>query len=142
MDERDRMILRALLEDSRMPYVRLAKMLKITEAAVRKRVRNLEDAGVISKFTIRVDPGTLGFESVAIIGVDTRSDALVRVQSAVRRIRGVRYTSLSSGDHMLLFGIWCRDNDELRSVVARVKSMEGVTKVCPAVLLKNVEYCE
>lgn len=142
MDERDRIIVEALMEDSRMPYVRLAKMLGITEAAVRKRVRNLQDAGIISKFTIRVDPSILGFDSVAVIGIDTKADALVSVQSAVRRMKGVRYTSLSSGDHMLLFGVWCRDQGELQSVISRVKSMKGVTRVCPAVLLKNVEYCE
>ena len=142
MDARDRVIVEALLEDSRTPYAQLARRLRITEAAVRKRVRNLEAAGVISKFTIRVDPSILGFESVAVIGIDTRPDSLVSVQSAVRRMRGVRYTSLSSGDHMLLFGVWCHNNEELRHMISRVKSMKGVTRVCPAVLLKNVEYCE
>lgn len=142
MDERDRKIVDTLLEDSRTPYVELAKMLGITEAAVRKRVRNLEEAGIISKFTIRVDPSILGFDSVAIIGIDTVPDALIGVQEAVRKMKGVRYTSLSAGDHMLLFGVWCRNNSELRSLISKVKGMGGVTKVCPAVLLKNVEYCE
>ncbi len=142
MDERDRIIVEALIEDSRTPYVELAKMLRITEAAVRKRVRNLEDSGIISKFTIRVDPSVLGYSSVAIIGIDTKPDALIWVQATVKRMKGVRYTSLSSGDHMLMFGVWCHDQNELRSVISRVKKMDGVTKVCPAVLLKNVEYCE
>jgi Lrp/AsnC family transcriptional regulator, regulator for asnA, asnC and gidA len=142
MDGRDKAIIEALIEDSRTPYVELARKLKITEAAIRKRVRNLQETGIISKFTIRVDPSLIGFESVAIIGIDARPDALVGVQSAVRRMKGVRYTSLASGDHMLLFGVWCHDQVELRAVISKVKKMKGVTKVCPAVLLKNVEYCE
>lgn len=142
MDERNKIIIGALLENSRVPFVSLAKKLKITEAAVRKRVRNLHEAGTISKFTIRVDPSVLGFESVAIIGLDTRPDSIVSVQESVRKIKGVRYTSLSSGDHMLLFGVWCRDRKELQAIISKVKAMGGVTKVCPAVLLKSVEYCE
>lgn len=142
MDERDMLIVEALLENSRTSYVKLAQMLGITEAAVRKRVRNLQGSGIISKFTIRVDPSILGYNSVAVIGIDAEPDALVSVQASVRKMKGVRYTSLSSGDHMLLFGVWCRNQDELRSVISKVKAMGGVTKVCPAVLLKNVEYCE
>ncbi len=142
MDERDRLIVEALMEDSRTPYVKLAKELRISEAAVRKRVRNLQEAGIISKFTIRVDPSILGYDSVAVIGIDAEPDALVSVQASVRRMKGVRYTSLSSGDHMLLFGVWCKGKEELKSVISRVKAMKGVTKVCPAILLKNVEYCE
>jgi Lrp/AsnC family transcriptional regulator for asnA, asnC and gidA len=142
MDERDTAIIEALLEDSRTSHVELAKRLKISEAAVRKRVRNLEESGVISKFTIRVDPAVLGYDSVAIIGVDTRPESLIGVQETLGKMKGVRYTSLSSGDHMLLFGVWCRTNAELNSLISRIKKMDGVTKVCPAVLLKNVEYCD
>src|SRR4030042_1198369 len=99
MDERDKAIIGSFLEDARTPYSSLARKLGISEAAVRKRVRNLEDAGIISKYTIRVDPGVLGYEAIAIIGIDTEPDALVRVQEKVRSMKGVRYTSLSSGDH-------------------------------------------
>ncbi|MEW6748615.1 MAG: Lrp/AsnC family transcriptional regulator [Candidatus Micrarchaeota archaeon] len=142
MDKRDRTIIGALMEDARAPYSSMARRLGISEAAVRKRVRNLEEAGIISKYTIRVDPGALGYGAIAIIGIDTEPDALVRVQEKVRAIKGVRYTSLSSGDHMLLFGVWCRDMKELESLIAKAKSLPGVTKICPAVMLKSVEYCE
>lgn len=142
MDKRDLVIVESLLEDARMPYSALARELGISEAAVRKRVRNLESAGIIAKYTIRVDPGALGYDAIAIIGIDTEPDALVHVREKIRAMKGVRYTSLSSGDHMLLFGIWCKDMKELQSVITKAKSLPGVTKICPAVMLKSVEYCE
>jgi Lrp/AsnC family transcriptional regulator for asnA, asnC and gidA len=142
MDKRDGVIVEALLEDSRTSYSSLAKKLSISEAAIRKRVRNLEDAGVIKKYTLRVDPSVLGYDAVAVIGIDTEPDALVGVQETVRKMKGVRYTSLSSGDHMLLFGVWCRDRPELQAMIKRVKSLKGVVKVCPAIMLKGVEYCD
>ena len=142
MDERDKRILSVLLADARTTYSALAKTLSISEAAIRKRVRNLETSGVIQRYTLHVDPSALGFDACAIIGIDTDPDALARVQGEVRRLKGVRYTSLSSGDHMLVFGAWCKDMPELRRMVSHVKSLRGVKKVCPAIMQKSLEYCD
>lgn len=138
MDERDEAILNALIADSRTSYVELAKRLRITEAAVRKRVRNLEELGIIQHFTIRVDPSILGYNSVAIIGIDTDPGFLPEIYEALRRMRNVKYASLSSGDHMLMFEAWCKTQKELSALISHIKKMRGVTKVCPAILLRNV----
>jgi len=137
MDERDEIILNALIADSRTSFVELAKRLRITEAAVRKRVKNLEENGIIQHFTVKVDPSILGYNSVAIIGIDTDSGFLPEIYGALRRMRNVKYASLSSGDHMLMFEAWCRDQKELSSLISHIKKMRGVTKVCPAILLRN-----
>lgn len=137
MDERDLIILRELVRNARVSYVELSEKLGITEAAVRKRVKKLEETGVIRGFTANVDPSILGFNSVAIIGLDTRPDSLMSAVEYIRTIKNVRYVALSSGDHMIMFEIWCKDQHELSHVVDKVKKLDGVTKVCPAVLLKS-----
>jgi len=137
MDERDATILNALIADSRTSFVELAKRLRITEAAVRKRVKNLEQSGIIQHFTVRVDPSVLGYNSVAIVGIDADSGFLPEIYGALRRMRNVKYVSLSSGEHMLMFEAWCRNQKELSTLISNIKKMQGVTKVCPAILLKN-----
>lgn len=137
MDERDRTILHALIRDSRTSYVELARRLHITEAAVRKRVRHLEEGGVIQHFTIRVDPAALGYGAVAIIGLDAEPSALAETYESLRTLKNVKYVSLSSGDHMLMFEAWCKNQKELKWLVSSLKKMPGVTKICPAVLLSN-----
>jgi len=137
MDERDEIILNALIADSRTSFVELAKRLHITEAAVRKRVKNLEESGIIQHFTVRVDPSVLGYNSVAIVGIDADSGFLPEIYGALRRMRSVKYVSLSSGDHMLMFEAWCRNQKELSTLISHIKKMRGVTKVCPAILLRN-----
>lgn len=137
MDERDEFILHVLIEDSRTPYAQIAKRLKITEAAVRKRVKNLEESGIIQHFTVKVDPTVLGYNSVAIIGIDTDPGFLPEIYEALRRMRGIKYVSLSSGDHMLMFEAWCKNQKELNALISHIKKMRGVTKVCPAILLRN-----
>ncbi len=140
MDERDTEILKALVKNARISYVSLSKKLKITEAAVRKRVKKLEQKGFVKGFTTIVDPEILGYGAVAVIGVDTKPDSLMASFVALKGFKGIKYISLSSGDHMVMFEAWCKDQGELSHLISKVKDMEGVTKVCPAVLLKGKEF--
>jgi len=142
MDRRDLEILDVLVKNARTSYAELARRLGITEAAVRKRVRRLEEEGAVQRYTAVVEPALLGFAAVAIVGVDTEPDALLRVHDALKRIRGVRYSALSSGDHDIIFEIWCRDSRELRKATEEVRRMPGVRRVCPAVFIKRREMAE
>ena len=56
LDEKDKRILEMLLEDSRRPYHEIANDLKVnlSESTVRKRVKKLQDGGIIEKFTIKI----------------------------------------------------------------------------------------
>ncbi len=140
MDERDVEILKALVKNARTSYVELSKKLGITEAAVRKRVKKLEHRGDIKGFTAIVDPALLGYKAVAVIGVDARPDALMAAFELLKAFKGVRHISLSSGDHMILSEVWCKDQAELSQLITKVKGMEGITKVCPAILLTSKEF--
>ena len=64
VDETDRAILSALRENSRQPYVDLAKTVGVSERTIRTRVRRLEEDGVIRSYTIRekgIGRNTLGW---------------------------------------------------------------------------------
>ena len=52
-DETDRAILTALRENSRQPYVDLAKTVGVSERTIRTRVRRLEEESIIRGYTIR-----------------------------------------------------------------------------------------
>lgn len=56
LDENDKRILEMLFEDSRRTYKEIADDPKVnlTESSVRKRVKKLQEGGIIEKFTIKV----------------------------------------------------------------------------------------
>ena len=54
MDEIDLKILEILKVNSRTKYVEMAKMVNLTEGAVRRRVKIMHEEGVIRKFTIEM----------------------------------------------------------------------------------------
>ncbi len=56
LDENDKRILEMLFEDSRRTYKEIADdpNVNLTESSVRKRVKKLQEGGIIEKFTIKV----------------------------------------------------------------------------------------
>jgi len=53
-DNTDQKIIEYLKEDSRESFVDIGKKLKLSESAVRRRVKNLVGNGTIKKFTLRL----------------------------------------------------------------------------------------
>ena len=135
----EKKLLEILEENARLPFVRIAEKLGVSEAAVRKKVASLEKKGVIKKYTIEIDPKKLGFEIVSLIGIDTIPEKFVSVLDELVRRREVKHLYSASGDHMILIESWFGNSKELREFVKKLESMEGVTKVCPAIILEKIK---
>jgi len=60
LDEKDKAILRLLLKDARMPLTVIAPKVKLSHDAVRYRIAQLKEAGVIKSFVAVIDPGRIG----------------------------------------------------------------------------------
>ena len=79
MDKIDLGIIELLSKNSRTPYMSIAKKLKVSESTIRKRVFNLEKKGVIKKYSLVVDTAKIGFENIALIGVDVTAEKYLDV---------------------------------------------------------------
>ncbi len=66
LDLTDRQILGFLRENSRMPFLAIAKRLHVSESTVRKRVKKLVKQGVIRNFSVTLD-SRLAFQSLVAI---------------------------------------------------------------------------
>ena len=66
VDEKDLRIIEILQKDARTTYTEIAKRLRVSESTIRKRVKQLEDDGIIKGYTINVDPTKLGYKNQMI----------------------------------------------------------------------------
>ncbi|ASJ06093.1 HTH-type transcriptional regulator LrpA [Thermococcus pacificus] len=140
LDERDRIIIEMLTKDARTPFTEIAKVLGISETAVRKRVKALEESGVIKQYTVVVDPSKLGYNLVSLTGVDTLPEKIFEVANKLKEFEFVREVYLTSGDHMIMAEIWARDGEDLSDIISnKIGKIEGVTKVCPAIILEKLK---
>lgn len=132
-------LLKALREDSRRTHVELARIFGVTEAAIRKRIKKLESEKIIKRFTIEVDLRKLGFEVHALIGIDTSPEKLIELLEGLRNMEEVVSLYTSTGDHMILIESWFKNIYELSEFVKYLNNIEGVVRVCPAILLEKVK---
>src|SRR6056297_3600655 len=77
LDPIDRKILAELQADGRMTNVELARRVGISAPPCLRRVRTLEEAGLIRGYHAEVDPRALGFEVqvFAMVGLSNQSEA-------------------------------------------------------------------
>ncbi len=69
LDEIDKKILNTLQKNGKTTNSKLSKIVGISAPATLERVKRLESAGVISHFTVVVDPVKLGYTIIAIINI-------------------------------------------------------------------------
>ncbi|ACL10757.1 Lrp/AsnC family transcriptional regulator [Desulfurococcus amylolyticus] len=134
LDEIDTFIIRELMENARKPFREIAMKLKLSDVAVIKRVRKLEERGVIRKYALIVNPAVLGYNKISFTGINVKPDKLFEVASKLREKEYVKYIALTSGDHELLAVIWARDSEELKKIHDEIKNIEGVINIYPAIL--------
>ena len=132
-------ILKILMENSRIPYIKIAKIFGVSEAAVRKRIKKLERDGVIRKYTIEVDLRKIGYEINALIGIDTEPERYIPTLEKLREMKEVMKLCSSTGDHMILIECWLKNSKELTEFIKTLEKIEGVTKICPAIILEKIK---
>ena len=132
-------LIKILLTNSRLPYTKIADELGVTEAAIRKRIKKLESQGVIKKYTIYVDPKAMGYNYDVLIGLDTTPEKFISILNILKEDEKVIELYTSTGDHMILIRTWLKDSKELDSYIKYLESMEGVTKVCPAIIIERIK---
>lgn len=69
MEETDRAIVEALLEDGRLSYTDLAEKVGLSVSAVHQRVRRLEQRGVIEGYAAKVSPDAVGLPLTAFVAI-------------------------------------------------------------------------
>ncbi len=140
MDDRDRKIIDILSKDSRTPFTDIARKLNVSESTVRKRIKAMEDDEVIKKYSILVDPAKIGYNTVAIVGLDVEPQRFLSVASKLTEFDEVRYVATSTGDHMIMFEIWTRDGKELARVISeKIGKIKGVHRICPSIILEKLK---
>jgi Lrp/AsnC family transcriptional regulator for asnA, asnC and gidA len=108
--------------------------LNVTEAAIRKRVKKLENEGVILNYKANINYKKLGFKNKVIMGVDTDPNKYLKVINKLREFDFIKHLNASSGDHMIMFEIWIKNLSELQEYLNKINSIDGVKESCPSII--------
>lgn len=103
MDNVDLNLLSALEADARKSFADLAGGQGMSKTPVWKRVKALEEAGVVTGYSALLDPAALGFGIEAFVQVTLQFDASERFEAAVRAHAAVWrcHATTGAGDYLL-----------------------------------------
>jgi Lrp/AsnC family transcriptional regulator, regulator for asnA, asnC and gidA len=135
LDEVNKRIIEQLQRDGRMSYSGLAKVVGLSEAAVRQRVQRLLDTGVMQIVAV-TDPLTLGFARQVMVGVKVAGD-MRSVADALAAIAEVDYVVICAGGYDLLAELVCTDDEHLLTLLNdQIRAIAGVIETETFVYLK------
>src|SRR3972149_7649883 len=140
-------ILGALLDDGRQSQVELAERIPLSATAIARRIRALEDRGVIQGYQARIDRQALGLTMTVIVHVGLRSqneDLLKSFEEAVASAPAVVSCHLMSGEDDYLVTVMARDLADFERIhkeqlsrlprAARLKSSFALREVASRLL--------
>jgi DNA-binding Lrp family transcriptional regulator len=132
LDAIDRRILSALQEDGRMTNVELSRHAGVSAPPCLRRVRVLEQAGVIRGYHADTDPQKLGWEITffAIVGLDSQKEAVLAAfeQTAATWVE-VRECHMIRGGGDFLLKLVARDTAHENQLTQRLTGLPTVSRV-------------
>lgn len=142
LDDTDRRILRELQADGRMTNVELAQRLGMSPPPCLRRVRALEEAGMITGYRALIDPKALGYDApfFAFVHLASQTEAdLDAFKAHLRALPVVRSSWTLSGDMDFVLVCVARDLREFQAFVSEMTAHPNVRNVRTALALEQVK---
>lgn len=144
LDAIDRRILAALQENARIANTELAAAVGLSPAPCLRRVRTLEEDGVIRKHVSLVNPGAVGLPVSVFISISLErqvEEALKRFERVILARPEVMECYLMTGDADYLLRVVCADLAAYeRFVLDHLTKVPGVSSIRSSFALKQVKY--
>jgi DNA-binding Lrp family transcriptional regulator len=132
IDAIDRRILIELQDDGRMTNVELARRAGISAPPCLRRVRRLEESGIIRGYHAETDPQTLGFTITffVVVGLESQKEAaLAAFEETVAAWPEVRECHMIRGGGDFLLRLVARDTTQENDLTRRLTESANVARV-------------
>lgn len=134
-DKIDEKIIEFLKEDSRESFVDIGKKLKLSESAIRRRVKNLVDGGIIKKFTIEVNDNSTS--ALVFVSVDSSTDTS-HVSSEITELDGVKTVYEITGQYDIATIINTSNIAEINASIDELRKIKGASDTNTVIILRKI----
>lgn len=142
MDKVDRKILSFLQEDGRMTVTALADQARLSVSACHRRLRDLERAGVIEGYAVKINPRAVGLGFQALIFITMREgggEVLRQFEEALAAIPEVTEADRLFGDPDFLVRVSTTDLTAFQQLYDQsLTHLPGVLKLSTTLIMKPV----
>lgn len=131
-------LLKMLGENARISLSEMGREVGLSTSGIRRRVKQLENSGVIKGYTVIIDPQKSDRGVAAFMSVEVDSHGAGKIARALARRREVCEIHRTTGDQSLILKIRAQDLDSLNKFVEdRLNSYDGVKSVTTIVAMET-----
>ena len=135
-DKVDERIIGYLKEDSRVSFVDIGKKLKLSESAVRRRVKNLVDSKTINKFTIELGEENVT-SAIVLVSVDSATDTS-KVSLKLAKLDGVKTVYEITGQYDITTIMSASSIAEINNSIDALRKITGVVDTNTVIILRKI----
>lgn len=141
IDQLDMRIIRSLSGNARKPYKSIAQELGVSDATVRKRIRNMLDGGIIKEFNVLIDYHALGRIIKAFIGLRVNPSKLKEIVEHLKMNPDVQVLYRTTGDVDLFVEVIFSDMEDLNAFLESELNLEGITGTVVNLVIGPYKRC-
>ncbi len=135
-DKIDEKIIGYLKEDSRESFVDIGKKLKLSESAVRRRVKNLADSGTIKKFTLELGEEN-STSAIVLVSVDSATETS-KVSLKLAKLEGVKTVYEITGQYDITTIMSALNIAEINNTIDALRKIPGVVDTNTVIILRKI----
>jgi DNA-binding Lrp family transcriptional regulator len=140
MDQVDLALLKSLEHNARLSFAELADAQGMSKTPIWKRVKALEEAGVIAGYEARLAPKAMGFGLSAFVEVVLDFEASDAFEAAVSRHPSIWRCHATTGDADYLLQLFARDMDDMDKLIrAEIARFPGVRRTSTTVVTRSIK---
>jgi len=138
MDRQDIKILQALADNARVTGADIARKVNLSLPAVTSRLRRLDNAGIIDRYTVRFNRAKLDLHLMAFIQVWIDHTRPGNVKDQLIAMPEVLECHHAAGDYDLLLKVLVRDTPALEALlVGKIKAIKSITRTSTTIILNS-----
>jgi DNA-binding Lrp family transcriptional regulator len=137
LDPLDKQLIALLKVNARLPMVKIAQALGCARSTVMLRLKALEDASVITGYTVSLAEPLATTVIRAMVLIATDSESAHNVIKALTRRHEIYNIYSVSGRYDLCAMLTTESTEELDSVIDRIRGIKGVKDTFSTILLSS-----
>lgn len=143
LDEIDCTLLSMLQEDARVSNAELARRVELSATGLHKRLRRLEEAGVIARYVALVDREAVGYDMLCFVQVTLQRhepDAVEHFRREVQRMAEVLECHHLTGEFDYLLKVIVRNRKHLEQFILHTLTpVRGMDKIRTSLVLSEIK---
>ncbi len=142
LDRNDRKILQLLQQDCRQPVSEIADRIGLSKSACHRRIRMLQEGGIIDQFTAVLRPEALGYTLTFAIEVRLKGQSdeeMSQFEAAVMEIPQILECQLMTGQTDYSLRVAARSAEDYEDLHHRLARLPGVSNIISSLVLRTVK---